>query len=60
MATFNAHDDEGQSLYNMYGFKHNEANIQGVFKFNPACKNMNISENCKNIISLSDPFFFSL
>lgn len=41
------HDDEGQSLYNMYGFKQNEGNIQDVFKFLPAAKNMLITENCK-------------
>ena len=41
------HDDDGHSLYNMYGFKQNEGNIQDVFKFIAASKNMNISENCK-------------
>ncbi len=39
------HDEEGTSLYNMYGFKQSEGNIQDVFKFVPAAKNMLISEN---------------
>jgi NRPS condensation-like uncharacterized protein len=29
----------------MYGFKHTEGNIQDIFKFAPASKNMVISEN---------------
>ena len=45
-------DEESQSLYYMYGFKTNENNIQDVFKFEPATRNMFISENCKLSYSL--------
>lgn len=48
------HDDESSSLYNMYGFKQSEGNIQDVFKFISASKSMPISENRKySIVTIS-------
>ena len=40
-------DEDSSSLYYMYGFKNNENNIQDVFKFEPATRNMFISDHRK-------------